>query len=137
MTDPSEIEAKSNARFEEIENRLYELPKFKAALEDSTKRPIVLIQCPNHHRLAEVILEMDTNWHPYLVATSEEDSDNVADGWENLFGGTSGGAISSSRVKFKCSQCGYPGTWTQARLLGLYAVAMELGKTKIRLKHSK
>ena len=121
-------------QLEEVTKLLWQMPCVVAALSDR-KAPDMMIQCPKRHSLFEVTLDMDQDRNLFLVATSREDNGVVTNGWENLGLGSVSAAesIRQNRVRLKCPTCPYDGVWTQGDLLALYAVALQKGRTHIRL----
>ena len=122
-------------QLEEVTKRLWQMPSVLAVLSNRNA-PAMTIQCPARHPLYEVTLDMDENRNLFLVATSRDDKGVVTNGWENLGLGSVHDRenIGQNRVRFKCSRCPYDDDrWTQAKLLALYTVALQKGKTRVRL----
>jgi hypothetical protein len=127
VTDPEAVTHNAHERFVAVEDRLLQMPRFMAALEDWTKAPAVTVS-----------LGCDHNWRPFLIPANEDFGADITDGWSGLFGTDDGpdvDAIAQQRVRLKCSGhgCSYDGVKSQAHLLGQYAVALQTNKRSIRL----
>jgi hypothetical protein len=135
MTDPEEVADNSRERFMEIVERLWQIPRFVEAFDAPWNAPHMEVQCPEHHRLLTVKLSADHEGYPALETVSNEDRAVVSDGWAGLAGMEPNApeGIDVRRLQFTCRECPYTGTWSLAKLLGLYAVNLQIRKRTITL----
>ncbi len=123
-----------------IETQLYEeFPEIRAAAE-SPDPPAVLLRCPRGHRMITVQLHADHNWRLTLAAVHAdrfEAGRRVASASDPLHGQEQldFDDVGRTKVTFTCprARCTYRGEHRQDRLLKLYAMALRLEVTEIRL----
>jgi len=139
MTDPITTKEEALRRHAEIDARILQIPRVRAAIDKGTETPYVMIRCPKNHPMVEVTLGMTSGEQLFLVATdatADAAKGTVMDGWDGLFGSreaTDAGAITRDRVRFKCPTCSRSPVRTKGDLLGRYALALQTGKPSIRL----
>ncbi len=118
------VEALIYQKYPEIEDRL---------VNDVLRQHLrVILCCPKGHRIEEVVLDADHNWHLFLRSRAEYE-DIVgriegADYAENAVAATkwhSPDTMRAARLKLPCprAKCSYDGTKTQAELLKLFVMA--------------
>jgi hypothetical protein len=132
-----------NRRYAEVLARLLQRPQFEAVTEAPWTAPLVAFRCRACNRpMLEVRLDITPSGDPFLRASPDEIG-AASDGWAGFLPPSAshgGDALVKDKPQLKCQhrsrsgvQCRYNGSHTQEKLLGLYEVAVELGKRSVRL----
>jgi len=138
VTDQPWYDAASQA-VGELEAKLYaEFPEIVEAA-NAVSPPIVRLECPKGHQILSVTLGVDHNWHLFVAPANQESvgpKGQVAWAADPLKSSDADyDATTGPRVSLRCPHkgCKYKGTPRQERLLKLYAVAIRLHLTGIRV----